>query len=157
MYDIPAGIVTSSAIANSNRNRGYNDKCFLNCICSTDADQTMTMTNIELLIKNTLAQKMQEFLSRISSLITEAFSVKLDEEQPRERELLLISMIRNHLGSKVREPLLKELISKQAKSKDRGSINRVETINYSTLKTEAAIESDVSNSRNIEKKINTSS
>jgi hypothetical protein len=50
---------------------------------------------------------------KLINFLKEAFSLKLDEEQKRERELVLISMARNHFGSTIGETLLHNMQSEK--------------------------------------------
>lgn len=77
-----------------------------------DGNLLQLKSEIEVIVNNSIEKQLNSMFSKLGSLLVEVFSVKLHEEGPRERELLLIGMIRNHFGNKVSEPLLQGLNNK---------------------------------------------
>jgi hypothetical protein len=59
--------------------------------------------------KKHIESSINEIYLKLVNFLKEVFSLKLQEEQKRERELVLISIARNHFGAKIGETLLKEL------------------------------------------------
>ena len=55
-----------------------------------------------------ISTTMTSLFSKFSALLFEVFSLNLLEEGKRERQVLLINMIRNHFGADVSNPLLKQ-------------------------------------------------
>lgn len=66
--------------------------------------------------KKYIDEAVHTMCTKLISLLQEVFSFKLQEEQKRERELVLISMARNHFGSSVGEALLARLHAEDALS-----------------------------------------
>ena len=67
-------------------------------------DVAVIMENCQQLISTTVSS----LFAKLSSLLFELFSLNLLEEGKRERQGLLINMIRNHFGADISSPLLEQ-------------------------------------------------
>jgi len=110
---------------------------------------------IERVIENfrkILENQILKFQQGLIRFVTELLSTNLEVEGTEQRKLLLVSTIRNTLGSNISEPLLDKLIKEKKQGEKQDKDNNIGIESAEEFSTEYETEQEVSNQSDSEKR-----